>query len=79
MKRFAAITMVLILSFAMFTSAVAETKGFRFAKLNRSGAAYEETAIKAGGSKYPPTTNIALVLLYAVSNYFGTSLQSTLY
>lgn len=60
MKRFAAITMVLILTFAMFTSAVAETKGFRFAKLNRSGAAYEETAIKAGGSKYPPTTNIAI-------------------
>lgn len=27
MKRFAAITMVLILTFAMFTSAVAETKG----------------------------------------------------
>ena len=52
MKRFAAIAMVLILTFAMFTSAVAETKGFRFAKLNRSGAAYEETAIKAGGSKY---------------------------
>ena len=37
MKRFAAITMVLILSFAMFTSAVAETKGFHFAKLNRTG------------------------------------------
>ncbi len=53
MKRFAAITMVLILSFAMFTSAVAETKGFHFAKLNRTGAAYqEETATKAGGSKY---------------------------
>ena len=54
MKRFAAITMVLILTFAMFTSAVAETKGFRFAKLNRSGARMRKRLSKPAEANIAP-------------------------
>ena len=53
MKRFVAFALVLILAFTMTAGAFAETKYFRFAKLNKTGKAYQaETATKAGGSKY---------------------------
>ena len=55
MKRTFTFTLVLILTFLIAASAVAETKPFAFYQLSNGGGAYMVTATKAGGSAYSAT------------------------
>lgn len=55
MKRTFTFTLVLILTFLIAASAVADTKEFAFFALNKNGEAFMETATKAGGSSYSTT------------------------